>query len=178
MRDPEGVDYDAILQTPQAVIDRVDRDYADFAKQLDPELKQLHFINFDDNNFSVLCIRPDYFKWLSKKYNDDLDKVNALYEDNAQSWEELGMPRNFKGTWEAEPELPRNRDWREFIVQQPYYKLRLVTLDMLVFTNLRLLTDRSIRLMLQTGHPLSGCWIFDGRTWQNIRGEWPLEMEY
>jgi ABC-type glycerol-3-phosphate transport system permease component len=139
MRDSEGKDFTAVLQTPQAVLQRVDRDFADFIEQLDPELKQLHFIIFDENNYSVLGLRADYFKWLSKKYDGDLARVNALYEDTAQSWEELGMPRAFKGAWEAESELPRNRDWREFVVRHPYYKLRLVTLDMLVFTNLRLL---------------------------------------
>jgi multiple sugar transport system permease protein len=139
LRDTQGSDLESVIRTPKAALETINRDYAAFMKTLDPKFKQLSFVIFDETNYSVLSLKPAYFRWLSEKYQGNLVRVNALYADTAQCWEEFGMPRAFTGAWEPEPQLQRNRDWREFVNSQSYERQRLVPLDEIAFANLRLL---------------------------------------
>ena len=135
-RDVTVAELRNLMETPEEYRVAMDRDYRDFFAGLDDGLKQLYFIAFGNLQHSVLSLRQEYFDWLSKKYAQNLDRVNRAYNDTAETWEELGMPRSYGGGWEPQPLSPRHKDWREFVVSRPYYQQRVVSLDPLVFGNL------------------------------------------
>ncbi|MFA5863347.1 MAG: carbohydrate ABC transporter permease [Phycisphaerae bacterium] len=136
VRDVETRDFRDLMTRPARVCHAIDADYADFMAGIDPDLKQLHFVDYGDLQYSVLSLRPEYFRWLTAKYGQ-IDRLNVLYDDTAETWEDFGLPRGYNGAWEARPLSARNRDWREFVVTRPYAKQRLVSLDYLVFAALR-----------------------------------------
>ncbi|MCK4626310.1 MAG: ABC transporter permease subunit [Phycisphaerae bacterium] len=135
--DVEAGQFQKLMQTPGGTLERIDSDYQQFISETDPDIIHLNFLHFEQRTHSVLSLRPEYFKWVSGKYNGDLDRVNQLYEDTAGKWDELGIPRAFKAVRESEPLQQRHVDWREFVLSRPYYKQKLISLDCLTFLAVR-----------------------------------------
>ena len=135
--DIEAKHLDDIMATPGEMLSRITDDYAEFIHSLDKNLKQLNFTGYPDYPDSPLCQSDVYFDWLTEKYGHDIDRVNALYDDTAKDWEELGYPRSVSGVWEPQPRSPRNQDWREFVESRPCSQLRLDPLDFWAFRLLR-----------------------------------------
>lgn len=133
--DIQSKHFDTLRSTPPEILARIDADYAEFMKTLDPQFKHLDFVRVSEA--SKLSQRAAYFTWLAKKYDHNLDRVNGLYDDTAEDWNEFGLPRSYAGRWEPEPQRPRHRDWREFVSSRSYRKQRLLTLDSIAFQELR-----------------------------------------
>jgi len=129
--------FDPIMSKPPEALRCIVEDYRQFVAGIDGGLKHLYFVDFPDLQHSVLSQRPVYFEWVKQKHGGDLARVNRLYEDTAQEWAELGMPRSFSGAWETEPLTPRHADWREFVLSRSYAKQKLISLDQLAFVALR-----------------------------------------
>lgn len=151
VRDTDAKDFAWLAALPESCVKTAACDYADFLKTLNPEFKQATYVGCDKVDFSVLSRRKAYFTFLAKKYNNDIDVVNSLYGDTAGAWDELGMPRAFAGATEGYTELPRHRDWREFVASQPPEYIGLTTLDGLTFARLRELFGSIESLNLMNG---------------------------
>ncbi len=168
-------DFQRWVQTPPQCLAAMDRDVRDFLAGLDGDLKHLNFVSFGDSQYSVLSLRQDYFKWVSKKYRGDLNRVNRIYNDTAAEWEELGLPKSYGGAWETNPTSPRCRDWREFVVTRPYSKQKLICLDRLVFINVRS-TCGSVDV-LNKAHGATFQSLLDVR-WKSLdRFDWGREIQ-
>lgn len=127
----------AVLNMPAAARSNMVADFAAFVSQLPPELKYLNFIHQGAENYSVFSVRPEYFSWLAQRYGS-LDVVNRAYDDTATRWGEIGLPPGVVNVrWIPNPRAPRLRDWREFVQTRPLHQVRLISLDMLVFSELR-----------------------------------------
>lgn len=112
-------------------------DWRDFLAALPAEFKYLHFIYQGDRDYSVLSLRPAFFRWLARRHTNDLECVNRIYRDTAAEWKELGLPRGAAGGLELDPQDARNRDWSAFVAACGPEQIRLVCLDELAFAELR-----------------------------------------
>lgn len=136
--DIQGEQLRPVMRPAPAALERIAADYKAFMATLDPDLKHLSFVLREKRQNSVLSLRPDYFRWLEKKYGGNLQQVNSLYNETAMTWEELGLPRTLRPrNWESNPLSSQYRDWREFVASRPPAQQKLVTLDELVFDLLR-----------------------------------------
>lgn len=130
-------DFHELAQMSQDALKGIHEDWREFLKATPDDVKQLHFLTHGDANFTILALQPVYFKWLSEKYGGDLNKVNRLYDDTAEEWRELGLPRGYGGGLELNPLDVRNQDWREFVLQQSADHQRVISLNEIAFSEMR-----------------------------------------
>ncbi|MBN2301044.1 MAG: ABC transporter permease subunit [Lentisphaerae bacterium] len=131
-------DMRAIMSKSEQAISQIAADYDEFMNELNPDFKHLSFIYRENKQYSAISLRPAYFRWLAAKYDNNLNKVNTLYDETAKQWDELGFPRGMSfRAWELNPLSTQHRDWREYVASQPPAKQALVTLDGLAFDFLR-----------------------------------------
>jgi len=127
----------AVLDAPSAARSNMVADFTAFLQQLPPEFKYLSFIHQGSENYSVFSVRPEYFNWLAKRYGS-IEAANRAYDDTAARWGELGLPAGVVNVrWIPNPRSARLRDWRAFVQSRPPQQLRIISLDMLVFGDLR-----------------------------------------
>lgn len=137
VQDVRGEDLRPIQAAAPATRIAARADWKAFLDTLPAEFKYLHFIHQLDRDFSVLGLRPVFFRWLAQRYDNNLVRVNQVYRDTAAEWRELGLPRGFDGGLELDPKDQRNRDWSEFVGSRGPEQIRLICLDEIVFVELR-----------------------------------------
>lgn len=127
----------AVLEHPAEGRRRMVEDWSIFVKSLPSELKYVSFIHQGAENYSVLSVRPKFFEWLRQRYGS-IEAANRAYNDSASRWSELGLPAGVVSVrWIPDPRSARVRDWRAFVETCPVEQLRVISLDLLVFGELR-----------------------------------------
>ena len=80
-----------LFAIPQSRLGLAVADYLEFLGTC-PELYRFaYFCHTGKNDYSVLDLKPKYWAWLEAKYQT-VAAVNAAYTENAQAFDELGVP--------------------------------------------------------------------------------------
>lgn len=83
---------------------------------------------------SPIAQQSEYFGWLENRYGR-IEKINSAYPDNAEIWEDVGMPQN---QLQRRPEnTPRSRDYRKFVESRPPQRTGLFSAELHLFLFLR-----------------------------------------
>ncbi len=170
-----------LLEMDPASLATAAEDWQGFLDEKVPdEMEQLLFIHNEQLTFTPLSLRDRYFRWLSEKYDGDLQRVNDLYEDTATDWKEFGSPQGFGGRWVANPADRRFVDWRAYVRSQPPYAKHLFSLDVEAWEAVRAEFGNLEGLLNQHQQSLSGSeaekaalyaeWV-DARAAAEARGE-------
>ncbi len=137
-RDIDTKDFESLKAMPEAQRKQTAADMREFLTSVCPdEFKMpMHSLQVD----SPLYLATDYQKWLKARYGT-IEAVNRRYSDNAEAWDEFGMPQE-QPNRQPQPDA-KSQDWREFIESRPPEKTDLAN------------ADRDVRRMITTvGAPL------------------------
>jgi len=118
-------------------LNKIVEDWYEFFPQCPTLYKFAYFAHTGARNYSILDIKPQYRKWLKKKYKT-IDALNKAYIDNAKEFEEVSMPYEdpLRQRWLL-PLDEKYTDWQAFKGQLPKYKIWIITAELAFQTYLQ-----------------------------------------
>lgn len=124
-------DLNIYFEKDTKIVEKIYSDWLEFLKICPDIYKFAYFTDVLITGYSVIDERPEYRRWLQKKYHDNIEELNKTYLENAEKFTDISTPYEdpLRQRWIL-PLDKKYQDWMEFKSTLPPGKIRVITAEL------------------------------------------------